>query len=252
MLPFIRLTVLGHVGSGKTSLINSFVNNYSPQQHHPTPGPSLYYKLCHLPQQDDVKAAPTSVVIEIEDTFGSNRTDDGRDASVFFDMRRKAKINNPGGAEDLAPFSVWKPPSIPLTAKEPYRPLTQGRMGFLIVFDVNDQSSLEEAQRINNALREYLDNNTKMRIRPIVYFVGNKIDSAAENASSTEVIAAAETYTQRQMMRLTKVSAVTAKNVKRTFHDIARLVVGNDVLWEIEWEEEEEEEEEDAAFCSQS
>jgi len=174
--------------------------------------------------------------------------------AVFLDMRHKKKIVTPEGVDDLTPFGVWKPPHIPMTPQEHYRPLTRGRMGYMLVFDANDSTSWDEAQRIHIAFKTLLEQNTKTQIRPIIYFIANKIDKTSRTDEITATTTKAEQYCQQQSVRLMKVSALKAKNVKRAFYDLMRIVVGNEVLWEIEWEQEEDDDDDDEEppFCAQS
>ena len=52
-LGFFRITVLGLGQSGKTALINSFVNNHCPIVYSETNDPTLYYKVMKLPSEDE-------------------------------------------------------------------------------------------------------------------------------------------------------------------------------------------------------
>lgn len=263
--PFVRITVLGAAGSGKTCLIHSFVNNNCPLQHIPTVFPALYYRVVRLPPEADPRGPVTSVCVEIEDTVTPEvvevdevqATDTGspesaatnsehishlqrkatklKNVEFFFDMTRR-NIVVPEGVTDFTPFSIWKAPKVPISMDRPvYVPLTQGRMAFIIVFDSTDSESFERACQIHTALVSDMDAK-KVRIRPYICFVANKIEKDPESEEHKGTIELAERYTQQRFVRLMKVSSISAKNVKRVFWDLLYLTIGNQVLWEIEYE----------------
>ncbi|XP_055388785.1 uncharacterized protein LOC129617697 [Condylostylus longicornis] len=183
--PFVRITVLGSSGCGKTSLIHSFVNNLCPHYHIPTTFPTLFYRTVRLPPESDQKGQPTSVCVEIEDTVAPEVAEEEEVMYVVV----------PEGCTDFTPFSIWKAPKTPVTMTRPvYIPLTQGRMAFIILFDSNEQDSLDKACQIHRMLMDDLELH-KVRIRPYIYFVANKIEKDPEGDEHKVVIAVAEKYT---------------------------------------------------------
>ena len=93
--PFIRITVVGLGNSGKTALINSFVNNFCPTVYEETNDPTLYYKTVRLQSEDDDDSGggASHCLVEIEDTYSSFRGDGKsyglpRDIKRFLDMAR--------------------------------------------------------------------------------------------------------------------------------------------------------------------
>ena len=148
-LGFFRITVLGLGGSGKTSLINSFVNNNCPTVYQETNDPTLYYKVMKLPSEDEDAKMWFRTLLEIEDTYSSFRGDGKsyglpRDIRYFLDMSREeasalkkaAEKSKKTGAVSTKPFAAFHAPK-----NDVYKPLTKGRMGFLLVFDANDAKS---------------------------------------------------------------------------------------------------------------
>lgn len=246
--PFVRITVLGSAGCGKTSLINSFVNNCLPPECAPTKFPELYYRVVRLPPEADPTGPTTPVCAEIEDTIPPEMAEEPgveegqyektaptlKNVQYFFNMAR-TPITVPEEVTDFTPFAIWDPPAYTLSAEHGiYKPLTQTRMAFLIVFDSNERESFDTACRIHSMLMESLDVQ-RVRVRPYICFVANKTEKDPLSEEHKLIIEQAEQYTQRAFVRLMKVSAVTAKNVKRTFWDLLYLVIGNQVLWELEY-----------------
>merc|ERR1711907_584143 len=94
-------------------------------------------------------------------------------------------------------------------------------MGFLIVFDANDEDSLKEAFHIHELLEEDM-NKKKIKIRPIVYFVGNKIDKEPANPDSkmTTIIESARAYCDQNSMKFHETSALEFKKVKKLFREM--------------------------------
>ncbi|KAF4730026.1 hypothetical protein FOZ63_032093 [Perkinsus olseni] len=71
--PILRVTLLGMGGSGKTSLVNAFVNNTAIDAHTPTDHPTLYYKTVLSTRGSE--GADEWSMVEIEDTYSSYRAD---------------------------------------------------------------------------------------------------------------------------------------------------------------------------------
>lgn len=245
--PIFRITVIGSTGCGKTSLVTCFVNNTVSTEYKETLYPTLYHKLVRLTPEDDEKGNIQSLILEIEDTYGSERTDDGRSIVQFLDIRRKP-LHVPSKTKDFTPFSIWKPPLIPSGPGQKYYPITIGRMGFILVFDANSNSSFEGVLNLHALINEYLDNRND-RLKPVISIVATKIDKDPECPTFQSIITQAETYSQKMMIRFWKVSAFENKNVKRMFKDMIYLIQGNQLLWMMEPEEQETEKEEEESEC---
>lgn len=76
-LNFMRITVLGQSGCGKTSLITAFVNNTVPSRHFTTNSTNLYYKKMEVLDEGEFDVIKRPILVEIEDTPGSERGPDG-------------------------------------------------------------------------------------------------------------------------------------------------------------------------------
>jgi GTPase SAR1 family protein len=214
---FFRITVLGHSESGKTCLINSFVNNTCPTVHTATDDPQIYYRTMRIPDPLD-EAPDFEVLLEIEDVWGSDRGKNGE--KDRWDQPRKIEdflspipdaTRGSKASPQLVfgqPFKDREAPKAP--GKEPwYKPMTRRRMGFLIVFAVDSEASLMEAVHLcdllatdearkakerassmgRNAQREEMfsdHNQMDPALAPVVYLVGNKIDLEQETSTSDE------------------------------------------------------------------
>eukprot|EP00922_Rhytidocystis_sp_ex-Travisia-forbesii_P057675 GHVS01085369.1.p1 GENE.GHVS01085369.1~~GHVS01085369.1.p1 ORF type:complete len:172 (+),score=21.84 GHVS01085369.1:46-561(+) len=139
--PVLRITVIGAAKAGKTSLISSFVNNSAtPRNYTPTEYCSLYYRVYRLPPEEDEKGKLQSLVVEVEDTFSSNR---GYNVKALFDMT-KTPIQADVFSKGLVPFGFTPPPLAPLMPREKFFPITPGRMGLFLVFDSHSNASFDE------------------------------------------------------------------------------------------------------------
>mmetsp|Transcript_70330 Transcript_70330/g.217542 ORF Transcript_70330/g.217542 Transcript_70330/m.217542 type:complete len:397 (+) Transcript_70330:82-1272(+) len=67
----LRITLIGSSGSGKSALVNAFVNNVFAYEHHPTSDLELYYSRLHI--KADVGDTDFHALVEIEDTWPSNK-----------------------------------------------------------------------------------------------------------------------------------------------------------------------------------
>eukprot|EP00922_Rhytidocystis_sp_ex-Travisia-forbesii_P068875 GHVS01102739.1.p1 GENE.GHVS01102739.1~~GHVS01102739.1.p1 ORF type:complete len:249 (-),score=43.60 GHVS01102739.1:135-881(-) len=231
--PIVRITLTGAAKSGKTSLINSFINNtvQPTQSYSTTQYCSLYYRVHRLPPEDDEKGQLQSVVVEVEDTFSSNR---GSNVKGLFDMTRAP---NRTTEQELTPFAFTPPPLSPLAPGEKLFPLTPGRMGFIFVFDAHSNASFDEVLNLHALLTDQLDKKNEI-LKPVVFLVATKIDKDPESQTYQSIITQAEVYSQKAMVPLWKVSAVDGKNIKQMFEHVIRLIFGNELLWRVEIEKE--------------
>lgn len=86
---FLRITLLGSQGCGKTSLISAFVNSACPPRCPPTESPSIYYRKLDLREEEvtpGLPDKPKTVFLEIEDTPASEKA---------FDSFSSAEDRNP-------------------------------------------------------------------------------------------------------------------------------------------------------------
>ncbi|PHJ19688.1 ras family protein [Cystoisospora suis] len=255
--PLLRITLFGSGSSGKTALANAFVNNYcTPNSTHPTEWPQLYYKVCRIPEEEDpsVQSPLRSVCVEIEDTYDSTRVDDGRDIRRFMTMKRKISkkkknvVSVGKGMTDFTPFNLWKPPAMPVNSKEPYVPITHGRMGMLIVFDVNRKQTFNKAMEIYDTIESVLDFKQET-LKPIIFLVGTQYDVDPTSEKVQSLLGEAETYAQAKFLRFWKVSAIDGKNVKKMFREMIYRILGMVMLWDFVYEEDSTSEEENEG-CS--
>eukprot|EP00923_Selenidium_pygospionis_P035359 GHVN01061694.1.p2 GENE.GHVN01061694.1~~GHVN01061694.1.p2 ORF type:complete len:121 (-),score=22.35 GHVN01061694.1:852-1214(-) len=115
-------------------------------------------------------------------------------------------------------------------------------MGYLICFDSTDRTSWEEAVRVHVTLTDSLEKNKSLT--PVIFFVATKMDKMPQDDDEASIITQAEYYVQKAFMRLWKTSAADGKNITSMFRDMIHLILGNTMLWAVEYEEEEEPEKE--------
>ncbi|CDJ43500.1 Ras family protein, related, partial [Eimeria tenella] len=155
--PLLRVTLLGSSSSGKTSIADCFVNNV---QDRATPPPStqlprLLYRVLRLPG-DGEAGSSRRVLFELEDTFAPQKENSSKSIRALADMKRK-QVALPRHVRDFTPFSIWRPPINPQAENDKYRSIAHGRMGFLIVFDVNDPSSFTVASELLDLVRDFAE-----------------------------------------------------------------------------------------------
>ena len=125
----------------------------------------------------------------------------------------------------LEPFSAYTAPEVDV-----YCPLTKGRMGFFIVFDVNSIESYKEALNVHKMFEEELQAQNTQNM-PIVYLVGNKIDKNPKGEDPQRVIKAASDYATDKMLRFWQVSATEATRVREMFMEMVQAIRAHQNLW---------------------
>ncbi|CAD7944188.1 unnamed protein product [Amoebophrya sp. A120] len=241
-LPFLRITVIGLGNSGKTSLINSYVNKHCPTVYQETSDPVLYYKTMKLQSEDDEDSKSAfRALLEIEDTYSSFRGDGKsygvpRDIKLFLDMTREedSKLKQQLNLVNIAKKGTTRPfASYICPRADQYRPLTKGRMGFLIVFDANETKSYEEALNLHSLLLDDLKRK-KIKLEPVVYLVANKIDKDPHSDTFCQIIASAELYSKEKMIRFWQVSSMEFVRVKKMFREMVSKIRSNQILWLVD------------------
>lgn len=229
-LPFLRLTVLGSSDSGKTSLINSWVNNTCPSAYVPTDQATLYYRSMRIENplaqaDEDGVENLVNVLVEVEDTPGwSSRPGEAPPGKRFLDTAPQRPVQRSG----------LQPPQLaladfPRPERKKYAPLSRCRMAFLVVFDSNRPESWETAKEIVDELhRPYADREgaRKDENPPMVVLVANKIDKEPFSATFRSVLEAA-----RRHARVVEVSAVEFTRVRKLFRDLVEELVLRPQLW---------------------
>jgi GTPase SAR1 family protein len=223
------ITVVGKSHSGKTSLINAFVNNFCPATHTPTDAPELYYKTLQCPCEESETGQPVPVVVEIEDTYASERTDgedrhgNVRDIDTLLEMTRSNQERGSG--------EVFRSKQMP--ENDAYVPARPGRMGFLFVFDAEDDSSYVEAKRVYERLEAHI-REERLTMRPVVHFVANKCDKGSDLSQEPDCVKLCRNFTNEKRLGFTKVSAFEIKKVRVLFRALVREIHLNPLLWRVE------------------
>ncbi|GBE60672.1 Ras family protein [Babesia ovata] len=224
-IPLFRLTLIGAHGVGKTCLVNSIMNNVPPPAYKATRIPELYYFLLRLsydePIVKDTYDDINAFCFEIEDTCADD------DVRQLIDMSR-AKWPFESGMNDYTPFGIFKEPLVPMRKGDEFRPVSQNRMAFLVVFDVSNYESYKYAVSIV----EYIMHNLGSigTTQPLVCLVANKSDLMRDDAPIWEE---AETFSQARTVPIYRVSTILNKNIAKMMRELAMLLYGSLALWEI-------------------
>lgn len=237
-IPFLRLTVVGAKGCGKTCLINSWVNNFCPTVYQPTDYPQLYYRTMRM-QSSDTDQIVTALV-EIEDTcehesptetlatlthyWGGSKTRRTINENFLHQVEVSGR-----STKDISgsPFKDVEPP-MQGDSKNSHMPRARGRMGFVVVFDCCSQISLATALGV---CRDLIIQKTESP----VYLVASKIDKDPMAPLCKENVAKAEDFVRahdrQPPMRFMEVSAQEYTRVRKLFRDIVEEIFQNPELW---------------------
>ncbi|EDO06523.1 Ras family protein [Babesia bovis T2Bo] len=224
-IPLFRVTFLGAHGVGKTCLINAIMNNVLPRLYQPTLLPELYYFLLRLSYDHPISGNEfediNAFCFELEDTCA-----DG-DVRGLIDMT-KARWTFESGMDDYTPFGIFKEPLLPMSKGERFRPVSQNRMAFLVVFDASNEDSYKYAI----SLAEYIIQNYSYvgATQPVVCLVGNKCDLVQDDIPLWQD---AEGFSQKYTVPIYRVSAQFNRNVAKMVRDLAMILYGTLGLWEI-------------------
>jgi len=259
-LLFMRVTLLGSAGSGKTTLANAYVNNTAPTNYQPTTEARLYYTVTRSSGGDD--ASGFSVLGEIEDTPPSDRTP-SEDLNKFFDLwspstkDEASRTRDPKKKDELHPYdkNFMRDPMLPFTTYEApldmgYNPLTKNRMAFFLLFDATSNQSYLEALRIHGSLKEFWEKK-ELKLKPIVFLVANKIDKDPLDETFLSVMESASMYSEFNALKLYKVSASQYNGVKKLFRSAMQAVLTNQALWIMDIKQKALYEEETNKCCIQ-
>ncbi|KAJ1608848.1 RAB/RAS GTPase [Cryptosporidium canis] len=193
----------------------------------------IYYRTLRLPPEDSEIGDPISLCLEIEDLPGIETSFiNDQFVNRYFNMARR-ELFIPPGTKDIVPFKIWKPPKIPLAAGQKYLPLTQGRMGFVFVCDINDLDSIKAVELLYQKFQSTTELSISS-IKPVVFLCANKVDRDTETKNFELNLFRIEDFASRMFVRLWKTSALTGKNVKHMFRDILYLINSNSALWQID------------------
>ncbi|CAE7414498.1 CYP97B2 [Symbiodinium pilosum] len=214
-LELFSITVLGGSRCGKTTLINAFVNNYCPTVLEETASAPLYYKTLNVTSAGGEAAAPPQpAVIEIEDTFAAAH-EKGQHVETFLRMDRSMYAE--GDAVEL--LQGYDMPEV-----DEYRPLSNRRMAFMLVFDCSSEMSLKEAQDLHSALRMDIDST----LRPVVCLVANRLDADTSDGEHRRM---AQRYAKDSNISYFELSAYDLKKVKQLFRSVLAEVYAKGDLW---------------------
>mmetsp|Transcript_40260 Transcript_40260/g.110759 ORF Transcript_40260/g.110759 Transcript_40260/m.110759 type:complete len:322 (-) Transcript_40260:9-974(-) len=248
-LALFRVTLLGSAGCGKTSLISAFVNNFCPTVYTPTVDAAIYYKALSLPLAG---AGPASarglghagsmpVLAEIEDTCALrlDSADDLSDVRQFLSLGRSggdSEHSTPRSSPQSTLASETSTYAPPLSNAEAPRfgrhaPVGESRMGFMIVYDSNDESSLAEAFRIHELLENAIWRQKGANAKPMVHLVANKIDKDPFSVEYARMRDRACNFASAKVLHRAEVSALEVKKVRQLFRGLLTDIRDRRGLW---------------------
>lgn len=254
-LLMFRVTIMGAKSSGKTSLVNSYINHTFSQQVLPTQEPTLYYTTIRIKSEDDDSIF--SALFEIEDTFASDQSGlanwsqtkneyESIEHDVFYSMWwpiPPAKAKDMSSKKDvMVKGVVTQSLAKPLTFYDSpathgkYRPLTKNRMGYFILFDSNDEDSYTQGLGVWEELTAFIAKKG-YDTKPVIYLVGTKIDADPQSDVHKRVIASAHAFAEDKAVRFYTVSAKEFVGVKKLFRLMAQDIKAAQSLWLLDRKE---------------
>jgi GTPase SAR1 family protein len=250
-LPTLRITVIGPGGSGKTSLINAFVNNSCPLVHAPTTQQTLYYRA--LRAQESESEQLMNVLLEIEDSPPAFTGEKQGDYERTW-LRKESKSASRSGQRGTFADVDW----IPLHGEgKSLKPITKMRMAYILVFDVNDKESYDAVWKMFDILKNYdkvgesrsttgvvATSSTQSSPQPLVWIVANKIDQDPEGEAwrnyrsqllgqKNRLMKMRETSQELLTFDIESVSAFEYTRVRRLFRSIVSRLIEDPMYTDI-------------------
>jgi len=279
-LAFLRITVIGPSSCGKTSLVNAFVNAVCPERYIPTEKAVVYHKRLVIQDNTSYDDAKIPLMVEVEDTPGSDRGNGDEDADVgenlpgnFPPAALKLSISAELpidkfltlGEKPMPPLKTlgerrqyYKDLQVPFRAYDrPVgdpdldRTLTRNRMGYLLCFDISDEGSdsLKEVMALHLMLTQALEKQNLQR-RPYIWLVACKSDKNSSYQSFRETQEKARLWASYEEMPYYETSARNATGIDALFTEMCQAISSRTSLWTLEQDDERGEEEENAENCA--
>eukprot|EP00406_Dinophysis_acuminata_P069298 CAMPEP_0179274928 /NCGR_PEP_ID=MMETSP0797-20121207/33794_1 /TAXON_ID=47934 /ORGANISM="Dinophysis acuminata, Strain DAEP01" /LENGTH=350 /DNA_ID=CAMNT_0020983427 /DNA_START=52 /DNA_END=1101 /DNA_ORIENTATION=- len=132
----------------------------------------------------------------------------------------------------LRPFSAYERP---IGIPELDKTITKNRMGYLVCFDVSDETeeSLKEATTVHKMLTTRLAKRKAAKLWPKVMLVGCKCDKTESVDYVKKNIASAKIYKDREEIPFFETSARTFKNVEEVFLEMVQMIHREELLWNL-------------------
>eukprot|EP00933_Yihiella_yeosuensis_P063850 TRINITY_DN67106_c0_g1_i1.p1 TRINITY_DN67106_c0_g1~~TRINITY_DN67106_c0_g1_i1.p1 ORF type:complete len:280 (-),score=42.48 TRINITY_DN67106_c0_g1_i1:39-845(-) len=231
IVPFFRVTVLGPSDSGKTCLINSWVNNYCPTVYQATQDPTLYYRTIRMsnPMREEELV---SALVEVEDTYSWSRKGGTDSYGNEIDLKQYMDCSpNPQAAgKYMGSFADYN-----ANHEENYTPLSKGRMAFIILYDSSSEDSFKQAKEIYEELLTEMRRKNQEIKEISIHLVANKVDKDPLNLITQTNIKNGKAFamdkSKTHPLGFAEVSALKFIRVRKLFRDIVEQVSKQPKLW---------------------
>jgi GTPase SAR1 family protein len=222
----IRICVLGSSFTGKSALVNRFVNNSFEWVYEPTNEPNIFRRLINITDDEEHKQY---CMMQIEDLFPINHPmlqvgDSESEESPLIKYYDQVLGNKRSEKK--------KPNDKPLFKETIIH-------GYMYVYDVTSKASFDEVCKVIEYIhtREEKEAGKKKSGKAAKILVGTKIDCLASHEINSKV----ESFKKKYGLLSRKVSALTNSEIKEAFLDLARNALDSNVQdGEVSSDDEEE------------
>lgn len=273
-MPFLRITLLGGRSCGKTCLATAWVNNNCPSRYIPTDSARLYYKACRIYSEDEDGIISLLVEVEDTPASDKGISADAVEANAnlidpeaalpisgFLDL---GTVNAAQLQRQMQRMSTVK--SKKQSFKEPSRPtkeqvfamrhpllsyeaprryqevkqhghekaLTKNRMGYIIIFDSNEETSFQEAQKVYRMLIDSLKTKKQDDKKPPTWLVASKVDKNPASLNHHRIMESARIWSEQVCVPLWRVSSQEFGSVRKLFHEMLMQIRANQSLWAMD------------------
>ena len=211
----VRICVLGSSFSGKSALVNRFVNNSFEWIYEPTNEPNIFRRLINITDDEEHKQY---CMMQIEDLFPINHpwlqlshSDDHKSNLVkYYDQ---VLGNKRSGQKRPNEKALFKETVI---------------HGYMYVYDLNSEASLEVVSKVIEYIhtREEKEAGKKKSGKAAKILVGTKSDSVPSQVKFSNKV---DNMKKKYSLMTRKVSALTNSEIKEAFLDLARNALDSNV-----------------------
>lgn len=230
VIPFLRITVIGDADSGKTSLINAWLNNAVSINYTPTLDPTLYYRTMKIPNPLNEDEMVTALV-ELEDTYAPIRTGGVDIYGQKQDINELLEVKPPPAEPVVTPQYFGPFAEYEALTELKYEPLTRCRMGFLLIFDATVEESLKTAMEMFTNICLQSASKTTLPKGITLFLVANKIDKDPLGEQTKRNLGAARAFSELKEIPYFEVSALQFLRVHKVFREMVENIILQPQLW---------------------